>query len=41
MASIFALGSAPIVDHVGICPIESFGMRTLHGDTLRRHSISA
>src|SRR5579872_281562 len=30
----------PVVDHVGIGPIESVGMRTLHGDTLHGHSIS-
>ena len=30
----------PVVDHVGIGPIEPGGMRTLHGDTLHGHSIS-
>ena len=30
----------PVVDHVGIGPIESVRMRTLHGDTLHGHSIS-
>src|ERR1035438_2236097 len=30
----------PVVDHVGIGPIESVRMRTLHRDTLRGHSIS-
>jgi hypothetical protein len=31
---------APVVDHVGIGPIEPVRMRTLHGDTLHGHSIS-
>ena len=31
----------PIVDHVGIGPVESLCMRTLHGDALHGHSISA
>ena len=31
----------PVVDYVGIGPIQSVRMRTLHGDTLRDHSISA
>ena len=30
----------PVVDHVGIGPIEPVRMRTLHGDTLHGHSIS-
>ena len=30
----------PVVDHIGIGPIESIRMRTLHGDTLHGHSIS-
>jgi len=30
----------PVVDHVGIGPIEPVRMRTLHGDTLHSHSIS-
>jgi hypothetical protein len=30
----------PVVDHVGIGPIEPVRMRTLHGDTMHGHSIS-
>src|SRR5580704_8107100 len=30
----------PVVDHVGIGPIEPVRMRALHGDTLHGHSIS-
>src|SRR5579862_8662054 len=30
----------PVVDHVGIGPIEPVRMRTLHGDTLHGHAIS-
>src|ERR1700738_1629705 len=30
----------PVVDHVGIGPIEPVRMRTLHGDTLNGQSIS-
>ena len=32
---------SPVIHHVGIGPIESFRMRTLHCDALQGHTISA